>query len=188
MLGVSLHHFPHQSLRPYGLHCHGVQSSPSKGLPNKQRMLSEHFSFIIIITSHRFKIVMIEPYKHWRRVFGLMYFFPFYPQLAAFCSMLFSLSLWPTNEVVAHSQIIVPHGDLQGFLCQLVQGHIILKLLCRKFTLYEEAEYVKILRPFCSTAVREDTCFTSLNSGLRVFFFTEVLYFDFFPMSGCKML
>lgn len=30
--------------------------------------------------------------------------------------------------------------------------------------------------------------FTSLNSGFRVFFFTEVLYFDFFPMSGCKML
>lgn len=29
---------------------------------------------------------------------------------------------------------------------------------------------------------------TSLNSGLRVFFFTVVLYFDFFPMSGCNML
>jgi len=29
---------------------------------------------------------------------------------------------------------------------------------------------------------------TSLNSGFRVFFFTVVLYFDFFPMSGCSML
>lgn len=29
---------------------------------------------------------------------------------------------------------------------------------------------------------------TSLNSGLRVFFFTVVLYLDFLPMSGCKTL
>lgn len=34
----------------------------------------------------------------------------------------------------------------------------------------------------------EQEMFTSLNSGLRVFFFTVVLYFDFFPISGCKML
>lgn len=31
----------------------------------------------------------------------------------------------PTYEVVAHAQVIVPHGDLQGFLCQLVQGYVI---------------------------------------------------------------
>lgn len=36
--------------------------------------------------------------------------------------------------------------------------------------------------------VKQETCFTSLNSGLRVFFFTEVLLLDFFPISGCKML
>ncbi len=36
--------------------------------------------------------------------------------------------------------------------------------------------------------VEKETSCTSLNSGLRVFFFTEVLYLDFFPISGCKML
>lgn len=30
-----------------------------------------------------------------------------------------------TYEVVAHSQVIVPHRDLKGFLCQLVQGYFI---------------------------------------------------------------
>lgn len=37
----------------------------------------------------------------------------------------------PTYEVVAHSQVIVPHSDLQGLLRQLVQGYFIWKLLCR---------------------------------------------------------
>lgn len=131
MLGVSPHHVPHQSLRPYVLHCHGVQCQVQARACQIRNPSRAHIfllisqAIIIIITRHLFKIVLTEPYKHWRRFF----FF----QFAAFCSMLFSLSLRPTNEVVAHSQIIVPHGDLQGFLCQLVQGHIILKLLCRQF-------------------------------------------------------
>lgn len=37
----------------------------------------------------------------------------------------------PTYEVVAHSQVVVPHRDLKGFLCQLVQSDFIWKLLCR---------------------------------------------------------
>lgn len=58
-----------------------------------------------------------------------------YSRLLCCCSFPLHSSLQffsqPTYEVIAHSQVVVPHRDLQGFLCQLVQGNFIWKLLCR---------------------------------------------------------
>lgn len=75
----------------------------------------------------------------------------------------------PTYEVVAHSQVIIPHRDLQGFLCQLVQGHIILKLLYRWCTqdLYTMS-ILMVHRKICKD-LEVANCVTDLCE-------TEVLY------------
>ena len=104
-----------------------------------------------------FAIVLLKPHNY-PLIISLSFFFFFFftllstparPGFYVFCScitfiqtVLYSHLLCccccgcfrfsqPTYEVVAHSQVIVPHRDLQGFLRQLVQGYIIWKLLCR---------------------------------------------------------
>lgn len=108
-------------------------------------LLAQSFSSSLIITSHLSSF--LPPLStHTQPVFFPPSFFIFLLRFH-FNSLLRSHSLLrcfplhsspphysvsePTYEVVAHSQVIVPHSDLQGLLRQLVQGYFIWKLLCR---------------------------------------------------------
>lgn len=120
-----------------------------------------------------------------------------------------------TYEIVGFPDVIVPHSDFQGLLCQVTVLYLIEKLLWRsrgraRMNQGLGLPILLLLRLCCPQGTQPNpshsdqggdflsfkseveksplvrTTPTSLNSGFSVFFFTAVLCLDFLSSSGFK--
>lgn len=100
-----------------------------------------------------------------------------------------------TDEVVGPTQIVVPHRHLQGLLGQVRQRDVIKELLQKNIKGLQVGSLHRTARFYRTDGTGDQNLQqqlvnlpTSLNSGFRVFFITDVLCLDFFWESGFRYL